>query len=45
MNDIVKGVDSKTRVLVASIAGASDVTALAAQVGPFSVLKIIFSLS
>ena len=33
MNDIVKAVDSKTRVLVASIASASDVTQLASQVG------------
>ena len=34
MNDIVKGTDSKTRVLVASIASASDVIALASQVMP-----------
>ena len=33
MNDIVRGTDSKTRVLVASIASAGDVTALASQVG------------
>ena len=32
MNDLVKGVDSSTRILVASIASASDVTALTAQV-------------
>jgi hypothetical protein len=32
MNDIVKSVDSTTRILVASIASASDVTTLASQV-------------
>jgi len=34
MNDIVKSVDSTTRVLVASIASAKDVSSLASQVEP-----------